>query len=157
MRSAPSLTLEPRPSRIAAICFALIVLLAAGAIAISAIMLMLKGLLGVILAVAALSAARSLRRPLIARAVLQSDGVWMLSASMRDSEGHADAIPATLISSGLLGALIALTWRDTTSQRRLSILLWPDSIGPQARRQLRVWLRSGRAHAADRQAPNSAS
>ncbi len=157
MRSAPSLTLEPRPSRVAAMCFALIVLLAAGAIAISAITLVLKGLLGVVLAAAALSAVRSLRRPLIARAVLQSDGVWLLSTSTPDPQTHSDAIPATLISSGLLGTLIALTWRDTTSQRRLSILLWPDSIAPQARRQLRVWLRSGRALAADRQVPDSAS
>jgi hypothetical protein len=149
MRSAPSLTLDPIPSRIAPLCLALIFVLALLSIWSSALPILLQAVLTVLGAVAGMLGIRGLLRVSPTRAVLQSDNVWLLSMPNGDVQIE---VSATLISSSPLGPMVGLSWSDTTNGHVISTILWPDSIPPSTRRQLRIWLRSGRAHNAERSA-----
>jgi hypothetical protein len=140
MRSAPSLTLEPGSTRIGPALLLAALLLSLGAIWMSALMVHFQWALSGL--VVALGLHRTLKPvPTPSRAVLQSDGVWMLEMA-----GAGEQVPATLESSTLLAGLISLTWRSERDGRRHTLLLWPDALKPNSTRQLRVWLRSGRAH-----------
>ena len=117
-------------------------LLALASIALGALAVVTALVLALVCIAAAAQADRSARVPPLRRAVLLSDGSWLLSIA--DRRGTRE-VSAMLVASGLLGPLAALRWRDTDGQG-IEVLLWPDSIPACAHRQLRVWLRSGRAH-----------
>ncbi len=147
MRSAPSLAFDIAPSRIAQLALALMLALAVLSVWLSAMPIAAQGAL-TLLPILGLPGLRTLRRPLLKRAVLQSDGVWLLALAPAETS-------ATLVASSLLGVLTGLRWRDDRTDRTIVVMLWPDSISASSRRQLRVWLRSGRAHAAKPNALNS--
>ena len=142
-RSAPSLRLEPRPSRLG--------LLALGVIALLAVLALIRSALpwpwlvpGLALVIAvAWPAARQMRYPPISAAALQADGGWLLTTAAGDS-------PARLIDYQLLAGLIGVQFRSLDGQQCWHCLWWPDSLAPEPRRWLAVWLRSGRAAAARR-------
>lgn len=150
MRSAPSLAFDIVPSRIAQFAFALMVTLAVLSVWFSAMPIAAQWSLSAVVIAAAGYGLRTLRRPLLKRAVLQSDGVWLLALAQGSARAQKGEMAATLVSSSLLGVLTALRWRDDTTRRTVAVMLWPDSIPSSTRRQLRVWLRTGRAHASDR-------
>lgn len=149
MRSAPSVSFDIVPSRIARLCFGVVAALAAVSVWLAAIAMPAQMLLSASLSILLGAGWFSLRSVKVRRAVLQSDGVWLLQSPQRE-------IAAELCASSVLGALTGLHWRDSATGRSLAVLLWPDSIAPTARRQLRVWLRSGRAHVKDQIDPDSA-
>jgi len=63
---------------------------------------------------------------------LQTAGDWVISRN-----GIREV--AALERAHDLGFLIALHFR-TGSGRRVDVALWPDSLAPDVRRQLRIWL-----------------
>lgn len=119
----------------------LAILLALISIWLSAVGLALQ--YGLSLLVALIALRRLLKpRPAPVRAVLQSDGLWLLAIDGRE-------IMATLEASSLLAGLISMSWRDQGTGKAHTRLFWPDVLPAHAARQLRVWLRSGRAHRTD--------
>ncbi len=143
MRSAPFLTLEPRQSRLAVLAFSVVVLLAFAAVWRNDLPTTWCAILMMLVVVALVVGMLQLRRPILLRAVLQSDGIWLLSTRKGEIAAH-------LQSSAMLPGLISLTWCDTLSSGVVtSVLLWPDALPESTSRQLRVWLRSGRAHHAE--------
>lgn len=132
MRSAPSLSFEPRRSRIALVLTLLIGLLAAGAVYASGMPAGPKIGLAPFIAIALALAVRTLAATSLPRCTRQAEGRW--SIAFAGSERSA-----TLERSHDLGFLIALHFR-TDSGQRIDLALWPDSIPPDTRRQLRVWL-----------------
>lgn len=138
MTSAPGLWFEPGVSRIALALTGAIGLLAIAAAASSG--WPAAGRLGIMVVVglALLHALRRLAIPSRLRFELRPDGGWV----MRD---HDAKIAATLQGAHDLGFLIALHFR-TDADRRIDVVLWPDAIPSDQRRQLRVWLgRNGRS------------
>ncbi len=132
MRSAPSLSFEPRRSRIALALTLLIGLLAAGAVYASGMPVGPKIGFAAFIAIALALAVRTLAATSLPRCTRQAEGRWSIAFAGSDQS-------ATLERSHDLGFLIALHFR-TDSGQRIDLALWPDSIPPDTRRQLRVWL-----------------
>lgn len=132
MRSAPSLSFEPRRSRIALVLTLLIGLLAAGAVYASGMPAGPKIGLAAFIAIALALAVRTLAATSLPRCTRQAEGRWSIAFAGSEQS-------ATLERSHDLGFLIALHFR-TDSGQRIDLALWPDSIPPDTRRQLRVWL-----------------
>lgn len=148
MRSAPSLSLDIEPSRIAQATFGLMLVLALVAVWTSATPVAIAAVLSVFVLIPGALSWRSMSKSRLRRAVLQSDGIWLLSTAQGE-------VAAQLQSSSVLGRLIGLRWRDTATQKDVSLLLWPDALAETQRRPLRVWLLSGRAHALHSTGPES--
>ena len=137
MTSAPSLSFEPTPSRIA---FSLT--LTIGALAVAGLWFsgvpstaQWFGTAGA--AAATVLALHRLRRPLVSRLVLRAEGGWLIRVADADVAAH-------LQRAHDLGFLVALHFR-TDAGRRIDVVIWPDAIPRGQRRQLRVWLgRTGR-------------
>lgn len=133
MKSAPSLSFEPHPSRVAQGLTALIGVVAMGAISFSGLP---DGPRLGIVALVGTAMVMALRKQFASPATsftLQAEGTWLIHVENSD---HA----ATLARSHDLGFLIALHFR-TDSGRRVDLALWPDSLPAETRRRLRVWLR----------------
>lgn len=137
MTSAPSLSFEPRISRIALLLTAVIATLAIIAIALSGLPGAGRFALAAAVAIAAVRTWLRLRRVADLHCALQADRNWLI----RTANGE---FPGTLDRAHDLGFLIALhLHRD--DGRRVDVVLWPDSIDPDTRRRLRLWLgRAGR-------------
>jgi hypothetical protein len=148
MRSAPSLSLDIAPSRRAQSALGVMLVLAFVSVWLSDLPLFARNFFGIAVWIFGAGAWRTMLKPTLHRAVLQSDGIWLLSTPQGD-------IAAQLQSSSLLGGLIGLRWRDTATQREISWLIWPDALAETQRRPLRVWLRSGRAHAVESAKPDA--
>jgi hypothetical protein len=148
MRSAPSLSLDIAPSRQAQAVLGLMLVLAFVSVWLSAVPVVMAIALAIVVLIPGAFALRSMLKPGLRRAVLQSDGIWLLSTPQGE-------VTAQLQSSSQLGRLIGLRWRDTTTQKDISLLLWPDALAETQRRPLRVWLLSGRAHAQETPGPES--
>ncbi|HVF35053.1 MAG TPA: protein YgfX [Candidatus Saccharimonadia bacterium] len=136
-RSAPSISLEPRPAnalRIALACVALLALVSLGMTRMPAWSLAVAA--AFVVAQAGL-ADRALRRMASLRLALQRDGSWRSSAG-----DPADAW--RLRDHALVGPLVALSF-DRAGARPQRLLLLPGMIGPDELRALRVWLRYGYA------------
>lgn len=136
MRSAPNLSFEPRRSRLALVLTLLIGLLAAGAVYASGMpagpKIGLAAFIAIALALALALAVRTLAATSLPRCTRQAEGRWSIAVAGSEQS-------ATLERSHDLGFLIALHFR-TDSGQRIDLALWPDSIPPDTRRQLRVWL-----------------
>lgn len=143
MRSAPSLTLDWRVSPIARLALTTVAGLAVVAVVNCALPASAQALLILTVLAATGSGWRVLARPQVTRATLQSDGLWLLATPNGEHVGRLE-------SAAALGNLISLTWRGESDHRRRTLVLWPDAVPSPARRALRVWLRSGRALAGDR-------
>jgi hypothetical protein len=148
MRSAPSLSLDIAPSRLALVALGLMLVLAFVSVWMSAVPVVMAIALGVAVLISGAFALRSMLKPGLRRAVLQSDGIWLLSTAQGE-------VAAQLQSSSVLGHLIGLRWHDTATRKEVSLLLWPDVLAETQRRPLRVWLLSGRAHSAGSAGPES--
>ena len=142
MKSAPSLLLDIRPSRIE-------IALVAGFCVFAIVAGMLSDLpVGVRLATAAIvvfaAAIHHHRRGgrSIRRCALQSDGTWLI-------DSQSGSVVAQLVDSRDLGVLIALSFKPA-SGRRVDLGLWPDSIPNETRRRLRIWLNGTGATTASR-------
>lgn len=132
MKSAPILSFEPRPSRIAGWCSALIAVLAITAIFVSGLPFTGQAVIACLVAIVL---ARSLRAQRIAsgpRYTLQLDDEWQYLCD-------AAVQSVKLKQAHDLGFLIALQFRNGAGGR-IDLALWPDSIPADTRRQLRVWL-----------------
>jgi hypothetical protein len=148
MRSAPSLSLDIAPSRLAQAVLGVMLVLAFVSVWLSAMPVFVKNFLGISVWIFGASAWRTMLKPALHRAVLQSDGIWLLSTPKGE-------VAAQLQSSSVLGSLIGLRWRDVAAQRQIVLLLWPDALTSAQRRLLRVWLLSGRAHSVENAVPES--
>lgn len=139
-RSAPSLRIEPRPSRIGRVALLSVTALALLALQRSA--LPTAALLAAVPMVIALAwrGGRALFDPPILAAALQADGSWLLSTADGDQ-------PAGLVEYSLLAGSIGLIFVSAGAIRRWRWMLWPDSLPSDQRRRLLVWLRSSRAAA----------
>ena len=143
MRSAPFLQLDLRASRLQRWLLLLMLCLAVAAVLISGLAPLLQW---ATIALALVLLAAHLwyrRRHLLLRATLQPDGMWLL-------QGRANACAGTLCAASAVGALISLTWN--TPQGLVHLLIWPDALSASSARELRVWLRGGRALLASAQA-----
>lgn len=147
MRSAPSLSFDIVPSRLAQAALGVMLVLAFVSVWLSAMPVFVKNFLGIAVWIFGAGAWRAMLKLSLHRAVLQSDGIWLLSTPYGE-------IAAQLRSSSLLGNLIGLRWRDAASGAVVTLLLWPDSIDDNTRRLLRTWLRSGMAHRAESPMPD---
>lgn len=133
MHCAPTLRLEPRPSRWQALAAALLVL------AVLAVPLLSPWPAGLRLAVAlvalavlALLAWRQRRAPRWRRLVWDGEGAWLVD--------HGDGPrPARLRAARLTGPLLALDLE--VGGRRHRLVLWPDSLPADDWRRLRIRLR----------------
>lgn len=132
MTSAPSLSFEPRSSRIAMGLMAAIGTLAAAAMLLSGLPAAWRLGSAIGIGIATLHGLRSLAAANSSRCSLLPDGGWTLLRERIE-------LPATLKHSHDLGFLLALHFR-TEAGRRIDVVLWPDSIPPDVRRRLRVWL-----------------
>lgn len=148
MRSAPSLSLDIAPSRLAVLALGLMLVLAFVSLWLSAVPVVMATALGIAVSIPGALALRSMLKPGLRRAVLQSDGIWLLGTAQGE-------VAAQLQSSSVLGRLIGLRWRDTATGKEISLLFWPDALTEAQRRPLRVWLLSGRAHAVGPAGPES--
>jgi hypothetical protein len=148
MRSAPALSLDIAASRIARRCFAVVAALALLSVWVAGMSVPIQVALTALLLAVCGFAWRSLHEIEVRRAVLQSDGIWLLSTQQRE-------VAAQLLSSSVLGGLVGLCWRDIATQRLTSALLWPDMLSEGQMRPLRVWLLSGRAHSIETTPPES--
>jgi len=110
----------------------LIGLLAAGAVYASGMPAGPKIGLAAFIAIALALAVRTLAATSLPRCTRQAEGRWSIAFAGSEQS-------ATLERSHDLGFLIALHFR-TDSGQRIDLALWPDSIPPDTRRQLRVWL-----------------
>ncbi len=140
-RSAPSLRIEPQPSRIGRAALLSMTVLAVLALLRSA----LPPVLLVVVAPCALVLAWRGWRQVVAApiliAALQADGGWLLST--RSGEQLA-----RLVDYRLLAGLIGLHFVSADGNRRWRWMLWPDALPTDQHRRLRMWLRSSRAAAA---------
>lgn len=132
MRSAPNLSFEPHRSRIALLLTLLIGLLATGAVYASGMPAIPKIGFAAFIAIALALAVRTLAATSLPRCTRQAEGRWSIAFAGSEQS-------ATLERSHDLGFLISLHFR-TDSGQRIDLALWPDSIPPDTRRQLRVWL-----------------
>ncbi len=136
MKSAPNLQFDVQRSRIEFVLVGALAALAISSVWLSRLPITLQvvGTVGVVLAFA-LKLRRYLRPESISCA-LQPDGRWQIRSGTSDS-------PAKLTDARDLGLLIALQFTPEHG-RRIDIALWPDSITPDTRRRLRVWMGRGR-------------
>lgn len=132
MKSAPSLSFEASPSSIALALTLAIAVLAIWAGAASGLAIEVKLALAALIVSAGVRHLQLRRSASSPRCTLQSEGDWLLVAG--NTETRVD-----LHRSHDLGFLIALHFRSEL-KRRIDVVLWPDSIPPDARRRLRVWL-----------------
>lgn len=137
MTSAPSLSFEPRPSRIASILNSAIGALAIAGLWFSGAPTPLRAAGAIVVAAATAHALHRLGRPQVSAFALRAEDVWLIRR--RDAD-----VEAKLQRAQDLGFLIVLHFRTDRGQR-IDVALWPDSIPPDPRRQLRVWL-GRRAH-----------
>lgn len=135
MTSAPNLSFEPVASRVAQGLSFTIAMLAIIAILLSGLAGAWRFALAAAVVIAAVRAVLNLRGAADLRCALQVDRSWRI----RDARGEFEAV---LERAHDLGFLIALHFRRDDGCR-LDVVLWPDSIDPDTRRRLRVWL--GRA------------
>ncbi|MBK6728755.1 MAG: hypothetical protein IPG63_16310 [Xanthomonadales bacterium] len=139
MRSAPSLSFEASPSRIAGALTLCITLMAMLAVAASGLASSAKLVLLALIVLAGSLQLRLRRGDPGPRCTLQSEGDWLLVLG-------TDETRAELQRSHDLGFLIALQFRSDGG-RRIDLALWHDSIPAETRRRLRVWLgRKGGLH-----------
>jgi hypothetical protein len=140
MRSLPSLTLEPRPSRILLLSGGSAHILAGVAVVVSSLPLWIKaGLIaGITLALIWFGWQYGYRRGrgFIARLELL-DGRWRLET------GNGTIHRAGLIGGYAHPGIVILNFRLETGGRR-SLALLPDAAEAEALRRLRVWLRTRR-------------
>ena len=139
MKSAPSLSFEPRLSRHARTLAFVIGVLAVGAVASSGMPYGPKIGLATGMAIATAMTLRTLSTAPTPRCTRLADGHWLVRLGATEHR-------VALNSSHDLGFVIALHFRSESGQR-IDVALWPDSISPETRRQLRVWLaRTGVSH-----------
>jgi hypothetical protein len=137
MPSAPTLRLEPRPSRLQRGLAALLVAGAVLALLLAPWPLPVRA--AAVLVLLAIAAATSRRTGVAVRALeWRGDGSWWQLAG-----GDADAVapaarPLRLRSARVIGPLLAL--RFIADDQPLSVDLWPDSADADVLRRLRIRL-----------------
>ena len=138
MTSAPSLWFEPRTTRVGLTLTFAIGVLAMVAVLLSGVPAGWRLGLAILVGIAMVHSVHAIARNPPVQCRLRPDGDWTIR------QGTIE-VPARLERSHDLGFLIALHFRADAS-RRIDVVLWPDSIPTDTRRQLRVWLgrKSGR-------------
>lgn len=132
MKSAPSLSFEPRPSRYARTLAFVIGVLAVGAVSFSGMPDGPRIGLATGMVIATALTLRTLTTAPTPRCTRQAEGHWVVRFGATEHR-------VALNSSHDLGFVIALHFRSEHGQR-IDLALWPDSISTETRRQLRVWL-----------------
>lgn len=143
MRSAPFLQLDLRASRLQRGLLLLMLFLAAAAVLISGLPPVFQVALMALTLALWVAHIWQRRRHLLLRATLQRDGIWLL-------QGRDDSFTGTLCAASAVGSLMSLTWN--TPRGLVHLLIWPDALSASSARELRVWLRGGRALLASAQA-----
>ncbi|QDQ25544.1 hypothetical protein FNU76_03790 [Chitinimonas arctica] len=136
MKAAPQLLLQLRPSNLERLGVGALHLLALPMPRLASLPLAAQLLLGCAVLLSALWRLRSCRRELPSHAWLLADGSWALR--LGDEDFAALLMPTFHCTPHLLVLTLALT-----DDRRIRLVLWPDSAAPAELRRLRAWLRWG--------------
>lgn len=136
MKSAPTIAVDYRPSRMIALAGGAIVLLAAVAPLLTGWPIAPKLVVSLCALVAGMASVLRFARPPLRRIAYGADG-WQL----RDRERAHDAV---LVTHARIGPFTALTWRLATG-RRWHALLAPDNADAETRRRMTLVL--ARRHA----------
>jgi hypothetical protein len=136
-RSAPPITLEPRPPTVLRIAHLVLLGLALGAVNATRMPMWAIHLLSLALLGYGWCVDRAIRRMGRVRLALRPDGAWIAHEPGRDGDRVL-----SLREHAVLGPLVAMVFADGGRTAHRLVLL-PGDVGVETARGLRAWLRHG--------------